>query len=78
VDPVVTDANTGAMFNRYDYTMNNPYKYVDPDGRTCTVSGQPPHLEPVDSVDNDHVHVRNKWTRWQRTRRPSGGATATS
>jgi RHS repeat-associated protein len=38
VDPVTTNANTGAMFNRYDYAMNNPYKYVDPDGRTCTGS----------------------------------------
>jgi RHS repeat-associated protein len=36
VDPVVTNANTGAMFNRYDYAMNNPYKYVDPDGMACT------------------------------------------
>jgi RHS repeat-associated protein len=39
VDPVVTNANTGAMFNRYDYAMNNPYKYVDPDGRAPAYHG---------------------------------------
>jgi RHS repeat-associated protein len=33
LDPVVTDANTGKSFNRYDYANNNPFKYVDPDGR---------------------------------------------
>jgi RHS repeat-associated protein len=32
-DPVLTDADTGGSFNRYAYVNNNPYKYVDPDGR---------------------------------------------
>jgi RHS repeat-associated protein len=33
VDPVLTDANTGASFNRYVYALNSPYRYIDPDGR---------------------------------------------
>lgn len=33
IDPVITDANTGSSFNRYNYAYNNPYKYIDPDGR---------------------------------------------
>jgi FlaG/FlaF family flagellin (archaellin) len=33
IDPVVTDANTGDSFNRYVYANNNPYTYIDPDGR---------------------------------------------
>jgi RHS repeat-associated protein len=33
VDPVVTDANSGKTFNRFSYAANNPYKYIDPDGR---------------------------------------------
>jgi RHS repeat-associated protein len=33
VDPVTTNPNTGASFNRYSYAANNPYKFTDPDGR---------------------------------------------
>ena len=33
VDPVVTNANSGGMFNRYTYANNNPHRFVDPDGR---------------------------------------------
>ena len=32
-DPVLTDAKTGNFFNRYIYANNNPYKYIDRDGR---------------------------------------------
>lgn len=35
-DPVAADPNTGASFNRYAYANNNPYKYIDPDGREST------------------------------------------
>jgi RHS repeat-associated protein len=33
VDPFPTDTSTGDEFNRYVYAGNNPYKFVDPDGR---------------------------------------------
>ena len=33
LDPVVTDANTGKSFGRYHYANNNPYRYIDRDGR---------------------------------------------
>jgi RHS repeat-associated protein len=33
VDPVVTDSNSGASFNRYEYAANSPYRFIDPDGR---------------------------------------------
>jgi len=33
VDPIVTDPNTGKGFNVYEYANNNPYRYIDPDGR---------------------------------------------
>ncbi len=32
-DPVGFGADNPMMFNRYAYVNNNPYKYVDPDGR---------------------------------------------
>ena len=40
IDPVVTDANSGSSFNRYAYVNNNPYKYVDPDGRNWALAGR--------------------------------------
>lgn len=36
VDPVQADPKTGANFNRYWYGNNNPYKFIDPDGRQAT------------------------------------------
>ena len=33
VDPVITDNNSGGSFNRYVYANNNPYRYIDKDGR---------------------------------------------
>lgn len=32
-DPVYLDLSTGENYNRYWYANNNPYTYVDPDGR---------------------------------------------
>ena len=40
IDPVTTDANTGGSFNRYAYAGNNPYTYIDPDGRAFCGSYQ--------------------------------------
>lgn len=36
-DPVKTNPNTGANFNRYTYGNNNPYLFTDPDGRNAIV-----------------------------------------
>lgn len=33
VDPVQSDTDTGANFNRYHYANNSPYRFTDPDGR---------------------------------------------
>lgn len=40
MDPVTADATTGGNFNRYWYANNNPYKFIDPDGRMTAVSSQ--------------------------------------
>jgi RHS repeat-associated protein len=42
IDPVTTDADTGDSFNRYAYAENNPYRYVDPDGRQALPLPLPP------------------------------------
>jgi RHS repeat-associated protein len=40
IDPVDVDPMTGGNFNRYAYANNNPFKYVDPDGRSATLAVQ--------------------------------------
>lgn len=35
IDPVGTDPEDQFSFNRYVYGNNNPYRYVDPDGRSA-------------------------------------------
>ena len=37
IDPVGVDEGNIHSFNRYSYANNNPYKYVDPDGRMSTL-----------------------------------------
>ncbi len=39
VDPKAFDEGDPQSFNRYAYGDNNPYKYVDPDGRRVVLSG---------------------------------------
>jgi RHS repeat-associated protein len=39
VDPVTANGNTGGNFNRYKYAANNPYKFIDPDGRYDGLTG---------------------------------------
>jgi RHS repeat-associated protein len=35
-DPVKPSAGNAFDFNRYSYANDNPQRYIDPDGRTCT------------------------------------------
>ncbi|HET7931094.1 MAG TPA: RHS repeat-associated core domain-containing protein [Rhodanobacteraceae bacterium] len=53
VDPITANADTGGNFNRYWYANDNPYKYIDPDGRTCTKVGK------SYSCQIDYVATRN-------------------
>jgi RHS repeat-associated protein len=39
IDPMAVDKETGWNANRFAYGMNNPAKFVDPDGRKVAVSG---------------------------------------
>ena len=46
-DPVTALSNPVRMFNRYDYAADNPYKFVDPDGRLFGQSGPNCMRNPV-------------------------------
>ncbi|MCC8536224.1 RHS repeat-associated core domain-containing protein [Xanthomonas axonopodis pv. poinsettiicola] len=39
MDSVTADTTTGGNFNRYWYAANNPYKFIDPDGRCEKTTG---------------------------------------
>ncbi len=48
---MTTDGDTGDSFNRYGYANNNPYRYIDKDGRVpetpSVVTVLPPFPMPL-------------------------------
>lgn len=47
VDPVTVYEKPMTNFNRYAYAANNPYKFVDPDGRDIKCAGNACQLVPI-------------------------------
>ena len=51
VDPIATNPVDAGGFVRYAYVANNPYRYVDPDGRKCTGATADEAACTVDTID---------------------------
>lgn len=65
VDPVTAHEKLGQNFNRYWYANNNPYMFVDPDGRVVrAVDGIPERNAAIEAalktIDNSSSDLRNK------------------
>lgn len=67
VDPVGPQAKTGQNYNRYNYANNNPYLFIDPDGRysckkekvSCTPAEQKKIDRLVRRMREIHKRMRN-------------------
>ena len=59
VDPVPVNTNDYRSFNRYSYGYNNPYKYIDPDGRYVEVGFEAASLAIGVSSLIDNIRSEN-------------------
>ncbi|MCD9033825.1 RHS repeat-associated core domain-containing protein [Luteimonas sp. Y-2-2-4F] len=64
VDPVTAYSDPAGMFNRYRYGANNPYRFVDPDGRQ--------HRETADAFAEAGSHLAYALQSRQYRNMPSG------
>ena len=52
IDPAKVEPDDIHSFNRYAYAINNPYKYVDPDGKKVVISGSKSFQKQAQSAIN--------------------------
>ncbi len=58
-DPVQANPNNGQNFNRYWYANNNPYKFIDPDGRISYLVSRPLDAPMAGAVANHNFIVHH-------------------
>jgi len=54
-DPVTVNLNSGANFPRYAYANNNPYRFIDPDGRASVNGFHPDEAITFDATEAFNV-----------------------
>ena len=59
VDPITAYSNPVGAFNRYWYANNNPYRFIDPDGRKASMLDHPGI--PISSVSGVSPEVKGNY-----------------
>ena len=64
IDPVGFKSSNAMLFNRYAYANNNPYKYIDPDGRqgeriTFSHQNGPLNRQQAGRLNTNASHINN-------------------
>lgn len=74
VDPVAPYNKPMEIFNRYRYAANNPYKFIDPDGRQDCMSCERSYGAAVGYMLRDNPNALSTWQTGEQAATTTSGA----